>query len=146
MECTPAEFEILLEALHSEEYLQRSTSELRERTPEQSAFQVLSRAQVTGLWIAAAVAVLLFAFRPTEAGIVVMAGCMLFYMVFSVYRCRLIYQGLSHDLEVPVSPDELADLDESRLPVYTILVPLYREASVISHAAAGPGKAGLPCR
>jgi cellulose synthase/poly-beta-1,6-N-acetylglucosamine synthase-like glycosyltransferase len=42
-----------------------------------------------------------------------------------------MYKALSHTLEVDVSPEEVAALTERDLPVYTVLVPLYREAEVL---------------
>ena len=55
----------------------------------------------------------------------------LFYVGFSAYKFYLMYKALSHTLEVDVAPEELAALDERDLPVYTVLVPLYREAEVL---------------
>ena len=42
-----------------------------------------------------------------------------------------MYSAISHELELPVTDDEVAALDARDLPVYTILVPLYREAAVV---------------
>ena len=117
VDCTSTELDTLWEALYRDEYLYRSTNELRERMPEQSAFQVLTKAQSYFLIAATTTALVSFVLFPAITGVVAMGSCMLFYMTFSLYRCQLIYRGLSHDLEIPVSPEELAALDEATLPM-----------------------------
>ncbi|MGH2411460.1 MAG: hypothetical protein ACRDGS_14010, partial [Chloroflexota bacterium] len=105
VECDAADIDGLLETLNGAEYLRRSIGDLRDRIPEQSAFEVLTKAQGKALWGALAVIAITFAFFPAVAGAIVMGSCMLFYMVFSLYRCHLIYRGLSHDLEVPITQE-----------------------------------------
>jgi len=144
VECTSAELDTVLETLHRDEYLHRSTSELRERRPEQSAFQVLTKAQTYTMRTAVLAAVVSFLLFPAVTGVILMGSCMLFYMVFALYRCRLIYRGLSHDLEIPVSQEELETLEEAKLPIYTILVPLYREAAVLPTLLQGLARLDYP--
>jgi cellulose synthase/poly-beta-1,6-N-acetylglucosamine synthase-like glycosyltransferase len=142
--CTERDFEALLEAVYRDDYLQRSTSDLVVRTPEESASVVLSAGQRIALMIAGLLLIALVWRVPVAAGIGLTGLCSLFYIVFSVYRCYLIARALSHDLEVPVSADELAALDEASLPVYTILVPLYREASVLPTLLLGLSRLDYP--
>jgi cellulose synthase/poly-beta-1,6-N-acetylglucosamine synthase-like glycosyltransferase len=44
-----------------------------------------------------------------------------------------MFMALKNDLEVPVSDEEVAALDDKELPVYTILVPVYKEAGVLGN-------------
>jgi cellulose synthase/poly-beta-1,6-N-acetylglucosamine synthase-like glycosyltransferase len=81
---------------------------------------------------------------PLQLGITLAAACTLFYATFSFYRGYLIYWALSHDLEVPISAEELARLDPASLPPYTVLVPLYREASVLPTLVAGLARLDYP--
>ena len=60
-----------------------------------------------------------------------------FYSLVSIYKVYLVYQALGHEYELDITPDEVAEIDERTLPVYTILVPLYKEAEVIPRLAAG---------
>src|SRR6185437_16166874 len=87
LECESADLDGLLEALNGAEYLRRSTSELRDRMPEQSAFEVLTKAQGKALWTV---------------------------------------------------------LVEAKLPIYTILVPLYREAAVLPTMLQGLARLDYP--
>jgi len=54
-----------------------------------------------------------------------------FYLGFSVYKFYLAYLAMSHTLEIDTTAEEVAALADRSLPVYTILVPLYKETAVL---------------
>jgi cellulose synthase/poly-beta-1,6-N-acetylglucosamine synthase-like glycosyltransferase len=123
--------EEILEDAYREDHLRHSLDDLRERAPESSAVRVITGAQafvLTVLGIAAVVG-LVFATRATAVVLVALAS--VFYLATSLYKFRLIFKALGHAYEIETTPEEIAALDERELPVYTILVPLYREASVL---------------
>lgn len=125
------ELDRALSEVYGSEYVERSTTELMLRTPEDSAVQVLTGGQkIFGVaWLAvSAVALLLF---PTVYLTVLASLSTLFYLVFPGYKFYLVIRALSHRLEVATTPEEIAALDERTLPIYTILVPLYKEAAVV---------------
>ena len=142
--CTEADLETMLESLYRTDYLQRSTSELVMRTPEESASRVLTRGQGRVLILAGLAALTLLWRAPAALGISVTAACTAFYITFSLYRCYLIYRALSHDHEVIISDEELASVNEATLPIYTILVPLYREAAVLPILLRGLARLDYP--
>jgi len=128
---TERDMEAALERIYSTEYLARSTSELLARTPEDSAYQVLSLNQkvflavflfLSALWLALDYRSYLIAFNAFSS---------FFYVSFSVYKFYLVYRALAHELEVPISDEEVAALDDRDLPVYSILIPVYKEAEVL---------------
>jgi cellulose synthase/poly-beta-1,6-N-acetylglucosamine synthase-like glycosyltransferase len=55
----------------------------------------------------------------------------LFYLVTIAYKLVLVLTSVVWPGELRVSRDELDLLDDEGLPVYTVLVPLYREAAVV---------------
>ncbi|MCX6021685.1 MAG: glycosyltransferase, partial [Chloroflexi bacterium] len=67
-----------------------------------------------------------------------------FYLFISVYKFYLIYNALGHSLEIGITPEELGRLDEQDLPVYTILVPLYKETEVLPTLVAAMGRLDYP--
>lgn len=142
--CTESDLEAILETLYRDEYLRRSSSDLVVRTPEESAHKVLSRNQKLFLGLAALTVIALLGRAPSAVGIGITAACSVFYAVFSLYRCYLIYRALAHNLEMSISPEELAAVNEASLPIYTILVPLYREASVLPILLAGLSRLDYP--
>jgi cellulose synthase/poly-beta-1,6-N-acetylglucosamine synthase-like glycosyltransferase len=127
----------LLQRVHGGEYVAVAKSELLERFPEECANRVLSAGQkvfFVGLLILIAVAIIAF---PIPALIVLIGVCSIFYTATSLYKFQLTYNALGHTYEIDVTPEDIAALDERDLPVYTILVPLYREANVLPKLTKG---------
>lgn len=114
------------------EWLDRSLVGLRQAAPEMSAYTVLSRRQKLGLIIAgvvllaAAVANLMLTLQIVVALGTVMYGATL------IYRLLLVRRGLQGSHMVRVSDEEALAVPDDQLPVYSVLVPAYREPEVIS--------------
>lgn len=120
-----------VQRLHAEGDVRASVHRLLEERPEDSAFHVLSQPQkVAGALILLLVAVALV-LAPITVAVVFIGGSTIFYALTSLYRFRLIEAGLTHHLEAPVTAEDVAALDDRTLPVYTILLPMYREAEVV---------------
>jgi glycosyltransferase XagB len=49
------------------------------------------------------------------------------YLVLMVFKMYILWKGTSKDTQVRITQEELDALDERKLPVYTILIPMYRE-------------------
>ncbi|MDP3794917.1 MAG: glycosyltransferase [bacterium] len=71
----------------------------------------------------------------TSAAVIVSACVALFYLVLMAFKLRVVYESLRRR-PLEVSARELAAIDERRLPPYTILVPLYKEADVMEQIIA----------
>ena len=133
-----------LERLFHEQYLDYSAGDLMRRSPNESAYKVLSRGQkwffiflVIGLAVS-------LAFYPIATLTVFMTVSTFFYLSFSGYKFYLIYRALSHTLEVPVTREDVEALDDRELPVYTILVPLYKESEILPALVAGLSRLDYP--
>lgn len=128
---TEHDLEAALEAFHSREYLARSISELLERSPKDSAYRVLSRGQVISLIVIAVVSLLWIILHTTSFFVVTNIAATVFYLSFSAYKFYLVYKSMTNELEVPVTEADLDAMEDKDLPVYTILVPVYKEANVL---------------
>ncbi len=53
------------------------------------------------------------------------------YFIDAVFNLFVVSRSLQTDNEIKVSDEEIAALDESKLPGYSILCPLYKEAHVV---------------
>jgi cellulose synthase/poly-beta-1,6-N-acetylglucosamine synthase-like glycosyltransferase len=72
---------------------------------------------------------MLVSWRITLIALIVLST--VFYIGSTLFKFALVYRTMRvANPELPVSDTELALLDESVLPTYTILVPLYHEAAV----------------
>ena len=128
---TEQEMEAAFERLFSDEYIAHSVSELLQRYPEDSAYRVLSSGQKIGLSIFLIFSVVWLYFDYRSYFITLNIFATFFYLLFSGYRFYLVYKAISRDLEIPVTDEEVAALDDRDLPVYTILIPVYKEADVL---------------
>jgi len=120
----------VLQRVWRTEYIEISAAQLLARSPEDSARWVLSRGQryfFIGLFILTAIGLWLSAVHTVTFFVAVST---FFYVGFSAYKFYLAYRAVGTTLEIETTPEDLAALDDRDLPVYTILVPVYREAKV----------------
>ena len=125
--------EELLQRTYRVKYVELATLDLLNRSPDESAYRRLSFGQRIVLVLLLVVSALLFFHAPIASAIAFNICSILFYSSFSLYKFFLIARALRHDLELPVSQEDVLSLDPRSLPVYTVLVPLYREAAVVEH-------------
>ena len=123
--------EALFQRVYRRRYIRVATADLLNRQPDESAFNVLTRAQAVVLILALIFFGLVFLYDPIETVIGFNILSLGFYVSFSIYKLRLISNALQSDLELPVTAEDADALDERTLPAYTILVPLFREANVV---------------
>jgi cellulose synthase/poly-beta-1,6-N-acetylglucosamine synthase-like glycosyltransferase len=55
----------------------------------------------------------------------------LFYFLIATFKMYIIMHGTKAGTQIKISEQELQVLDERELPIYTILIPIYKEAHVI---------------
>lgn len=121
-----------LDRLQAPLYAELSTTQLLRRRPDESAHVTLSDAQRV-VFVAVVAAVLLgmlVSWRYTLIVLIILSTA--FYVGSTIFKFALVYRTMRvTNPELPVTETELALLDESTLPTYTVLVPLYHEAAVL---------------
>ncbi len=120
-----------LEKVYKNEYLASSVSGLLERSPEDSAYRVLTRTQLAFMLLFAVISIISIWIIPIPYIILLNIFSSVFYLLFSSYKFYLIYHALRASLEIPVSEEEVQNLNDYDLPIYTVLVPVYHEAKVL---------------
>jgi len=138
------DLENALERIYGAEYLGRSVTELLSRAPQDSAYWVLSRGQKIAFVLVALFSALWLIADWRGYIILLNALSTTFYLGFSAYKFYLAYRAMTHELEVPVSDEEVAALDDRELPIYTILVPVYKEADVLPDLLEAINKLDYP--
>jgi cellulose synthase/poly-beta-1,6-N-acetylglucosamine synthase-like glycosyltransferase len=133
-----------LERLYHGTYLEHSAMALVQTTPENSAYKVVTRPQKVVLLGLSALIFISVIFWTVPALTVLLALSTAFYLAFSSYKFYLIYRALSHTLEVPITQEMVDELDDRELPVYTILIPLYRETAVLPMLVRGLSRLDYP--
>lgn len=99
--------------------------------PGQSARHGLSRTQRIGLGVGAASLVAAIAVWPQSTMRVVVALCTLVYLVAVGHRLALVRTSIGRGPGHSVTDDDARAVPDHELPVYTVLVPAYREPEVI---------------
>ena len=111
--------------------LDRSIDGLRHQSPELSAHHTLSRRQG---WIGAtALGLILLGLliKPVPVLTVLLGLTTALYLLNLGFRLTLFRRALRAPTLVRVSDVEASALDDETLPTYTVLVPVYHEASVV---------------
>ena len=138
------DFDLAMERLYQEEYLDKSTSELLKRAPQDSAFHVFSSGQVIALITFLAVSIAWLAWDYVSYLVVTNSLISIFYLLFSGYKAVMISNAISSDLEVDVTDEDVAALKDRDMPIYTILVPVYKEAQVLPKLLKRLGELDYP--
>jgi cellulose synthase/poly-beta-1,6-N-acetylglucosamine synthase-like glycosyltransferase len=120
-----------LAELFSKTCVEVATKSLLLERPEASAYVTLSGRQKIVFGLLALALGVGFAVALVPTLVALAAVSIVFQFVSSAYRLLLISLAARWAPELQISSEEVRQLDERTLPVYTILVPLYREADVL---------------
>ncbi len=120
-----------LRSVWQEHFVEEAVRGLATRHPEESASRVLVPRQAVGLVAAIAAAVAAAVLAPAVTLLVLLVAATAAFTVFVGFKLAISLVGISIDELGGVSHDEVAALEDSALPDYTVLVPAYREANVI---------------
>ncbi|MGU3411726.1 glycosyltransferase [Microbacterium sp. M1A1_1b] len=104
---------------------------LAQRDPELSARTVLSRGQAIGGVIALVVLLGCLVLRPTLTVAVVTAVFSLCFLAGIVFKFWVSLVGARFDMTEQVSAEDVAALRDQDLPIYSVLVPVFREANIV---------------
>ena len=99
--------------------------------PEHSAKITVTKSQKVTLWIMLAVLVVALAVAPTQTLVVLMAIATSLYSLTFAFKFLLTWVGSSRRVDMEISPEAVAALRDPDMPIYTVLVPMYREAKVL---------------
>lgn len=99
--------------------------------PEHSAKYTVTRPQKLALLAMLAVLSVALALVPMATAVALMATFTTIYTLTFVFKFVLTFVGSSRKADMEISPEAVAALKDSDLPVYTVLVPMYKEAKVL---------------
>jgi cellulose synthase/poly-beta-1,6-N-acetylglucosamine synthase-like glycosyltransferase len=99
--------------------------------PEHSAKLTVTSSQRTSFIAAAAAYLIFLAIAPRAALVATMAAITALYTVTFLLKFLLTWVGASRKVDMDISAEDVAALTDAELPVYTVLVPMYREARVM---------------
>lgn len=117
---------------HEREMLERSIYGLKQAAPRMSADHVVSTGQKLGLVVAGLLVVAGAVFDPILTMQIAIGLATVVYSAAVIYRVVLVKAGLAGTDLVRVTDEEARAIADADLPVYTVLVPAYREPEVIA--------------
>ena len=130
---TDLDFTKLVQHIWNIELADRAIYGLFYRNPEECAIKVFSRNQVIGLGVLLYLA-LIWCYLDIKSFIAfIFWFIQLTFSILVLFKTVLSLVGAKHEISEPVSSEEVKSLNDSDLPVYTILVPVYKEPEVIGH-------------
>ena len=111
--------------------LEESINGLQARDPHLCAASGLSHGQRQGLLTLAGVLLAAIAADPATTVLVLVAVAVAVYLVAIGYRLLLVHHALSAAPMVQVDDAAARSIPADELPVYTVIVPVYREPEVV---------------
>jgi len=131
-------------AIFHDNYINESIWGLFYRNPEECANVPFTTPQIIAMAVMAIllIASILIAPYPTLLALNIAAA--LIYLSISIFRFTIALSGGARQDLIAISADEIAALDDSQLPVYTILIPVFREKKVLPVLLASLKKIDYP--
>ena len=109
----------------------RALNALAEQTPQYSARTVFTGGQIAVAWLLMTLLVAALAVAPIAALIVINGLATIALLAIFILKARLAWVGSTNQIDIKVTKEDLAALDDPSLPTYTILVPMYKEADML---------------
>ena len=121
----------VLDAQYRESNLTVSRTLLLRHRPDDSATKTVTRAQkITGAIILAAIVASLVINRDVALA-TVSSFLVIAYAILVGHRLWIIRQGTRDNTDLKFASEEVASIDDSTVPMYTILIPARDEANVL---------------
>lgn len=121
----------MVHKLRGEYYVKESVFSLMRKDPDSSGLTTFTDAQLSFIFIAIAIALLLLTINFVNSFIffnLFFSFVFLFSIIFKLY---IALKGSKYELVEVVTKDEVRAVKNDTLPVYTILLPVYKEDKLI---------------
>lgn len=141
-----SKFDILweLQRVANYSFSQNAVNRLAERSPEHSAKTVITSPQKYTLLTSGLLLLICLIFWPVAAIIGVNAIVSAWMLLSFLFRTFLCWMSCSDHIGMSISSEETAALRDADLPVYSILVPMYKEPAVLPILAAALRRLDYP--
>ncbi len=129
-----SKFDILwsLQRIFGNDHSRRAVHELAELDPEMSAQTVFTRSQLIAAWLILTALTAGLCIAPVATLIAINLAMGVFYLGNFLFKGLLVWVGARHQRQSALAIDtEVRLLRDEDLPVFTILVPMFREPEVL---------------
>ncbi|MBT0770861.1 glycosyltransferase [Kineosporia sp. J2-2] len=127
-----------------EHLIDEAANGLWQRHPAASAREVLSTGQIVVLLSVAGGYIYGLLFAPLLTLLVTSMLVAMFFLVGVLFKFVVCLVGARREAAVPITDDDVAALTDDELPMYTVLVPVYREANIVADLIGNLGGLDYP--
>jgi cellulose synthase/poly-beta-1,6-N-acetylglucosamine synthase-like glycosyltransferase len=117
--------------LLGDKYVKSAVYELFKRDPSSSAYTTFSSGQLVFLFILFGIVAIGLMLYFKNTSIIINVIISFFFLIAILFKLFLALVGSRFELHQAVTRDDLKKLNEDDLPVYTILLPVYKEDKLI---------------
>jgi cellulose synthase/poly-beta-1,6-N-acetylglucosamine synthase-like glycosyltransferase len=112
-------------------YVKSAVFELLNRDPANSAFTTFSAPQLISLFLLFGVVAIGLVESFKNTSIIINVIVSIFFLVAIIFKLFLALMGSRFELHQAVTREDLKEIVEDDLPIYTILLPVYKEDKLI---------------
>ncbi len=128
---TDLDFMKLVQQLYGQELIDESINGLLYRNPQESAYSVFTKKQVVAFGVLLYAALIWLYLDAASFLLAAFSACQIIFFITVCYKLILSLAGAANERHEFITEDEVEALDDDHLPVYTILVPVYKEPEVV---------------
>ncbi|TBL69301.1 glycosyltransferase family 2 protein [Paenibacillus thalictri] len=130
---TREEMEFFWKSIYETELLKESTQKLVTEQPENSAHVTFTTPQLLTGGALMFILVVALGLDWFHTLITLNVAVQLFYFTMTMFKFLIIMYGTRDFAQIRFTEQEIDQIDERSLPIYTILIPMYKESQVIPH-------------
>jgi cellulose synthase/poly-beta-1,6-N-acetylglucosamine synthase-like glycosyltransferase len=128
---TMTEIDNFWDEVYSNKQTEKSAFELYDEQPENSAIVTFSRAQQIVMIIICVTLIVTIVWNYRTALFAINLFFQAIYAVMTILKLYIVLRGSDREAQLRFTEEELAEINEKDLPIYTILIPVYKEKEVI---------------
>ncbi len=106
---------------------------LYDEQPQNSAIETFTTSQLIALLASLAVFLVSLTANWFATLLTLVIIFQIAYLSMAIAKYWIVFKGARHDAQLHFSAKEVAAVDETKLPVYTLLIPVYKEKEVLPH-------------
>jgi cellulose synthase/poly-beta-1,6-N-acetylglucosamine synthase-like glycosyltransferase len=137
--------EYALDRGYREIHQMKAMDELKIKTPEYSASNVLYTWQKNFLFILLVTFILLFILEPYTVFFILFVIINVLYFIINPFKLIVALKGFETvRRKINITQQEVRQMDDSELPVYSVLIPVYKEAEIVPNIITNINKLDYP--
>jgi len=121
----------ILKHFFGKELIDKAVNGLFYLSPEMSAVRVFTKSQLIFIYVLLLLFVFGIYFKPIITLTIANFFVQFFYVCINLFKFVVSLAGTFTEIEFKVEDELVKKLDDKKLPVYTILLPVYKETEVI---------------